>query len=276
MTTLMRNHHDSATAYMMARFADAAYGEPDEVAQSVHTLAVDHFDGLPFSVRSFDIPDTGTQCFIAASADFAVVSFRGTEPSRLQDLLTDANFVRVAGGPYGSKRSRVHRGFWKALYSVVHDEQGFLDFLHDATSQGQPLFITGHSMGGALATLLAAYLSNGHWPQMTVYTFGSPRCGNSGFATLFDQLVKHCWRYVHDNDLYSRFPWQFGRFRHVGQLCYLASDGVLQVDPPFWNFYWDRYRSLFGGLILFVADGHFDHSSAKYVAACAAQTGRLS
>lgn len=272
MKQLLHKQHDHRTAHLMSRFADAAYDEPDQVAGFIYEMSKAEFAGLSFAVRSFDVPASGAQCFIAASSEFVVLSFRGTQPGQMEDLLTDARFVQV-GGPYGSKHSRVHAGFWAALYSLLHFDQGFLEFLHDATRDNQPLYITGHSLGGALATLMAAFLSNGSWPGVAVYTFGSPRVGNRGFAALYDHLVPNTWRYVHDNDLYSRFPWQLGRFRHVGHLCYLNSEWNLQIDPPLWGYYWDRYRSLFGGLCDFARDSHYDHSVLKYVAATAAQLG---
>ena len=72
---------------------------------------------------------------------------------------------------------KVHLGIATALDFVW-------DSFKDRISADRPLFITGHSLGGGLATLAAARLSQGR-DVHGVYTFGSPRVGDSEFAQQF-------------------------------------------------------------------------------------------
>ena len=68
---------------------------------------------------------------------------------------------------------------------------------------------TGHSLGGALATLAAydfrkAARDNGVDLRVACYTFGAPRVGNHAFAKEFNAIVNDCWHVI--NDLVSCLP----------------------------------------------------------------------
>lgn len=73
----------------------------------------------------------------------------------------------------------------------------------------QPASVTicGHSLGGALATLLALDLAaNTTFRNPAVYTYGSPRIGDSLFAATFDQVVKNSWRVANRLDIVPALP----------------------------------------------------------------------
>ena len=69
--------------------------------------------------------------------------------------------------------------------------------------------ITGHSLGGALASLSAAslvYKKIVNDDKLSVYLFGEPRVGNGDYAKNYDRLVKNSWRVVHNRDVVSHLP----------------------------------------------------------------------
>ncbi|CAN0119838.1 unnamed protein product [Ectocarpus sp. 4 AP-2014] len=82
----------------------------------------------------------------------------------------------------------------------------------------RPLYVTGHSLGGALASLAAYDIDkNFTLPDpTTLYTFGSPRVGNGVFARKLDSRVKHHFRLVNDGDLITALPRFFGTYKHAG------------------------------------------------------------
>ncbi len=161
----------------------------------------------------------GTQCAMivpnSTSLDsFGVVVFRGTSKAKDWRNNLDARFV-------AREFARVHRGFQLALDAVQDD-------LRDAIRHiDGPLFFTGHSLGGAVATLAATR----HAPH-AVYTFGSPRVGDADLVGSFE--TTSVYRVVNGADLVTRVPPAIGAngFRHVGELHYLARDGRHLVDPP--------------------------------------------
>ena len=110
-----------------------------------------------------------TQAFVAYNDEYAVLAFRGTEADRLADLKADAR-AKQALCPAGG---RVHSGFMEQYDDVEEQIEQILD--RDEI-KGKPLFITGHSLGGAVATIATRRL-NAERRIAACYTYGSPRVG---------------------------------------------------------------------------------------------------
>jgi triacylglycerol lipase len=171
--------------------------DADEHARLVELLGRGDFD----LIRTFDDRDLGTQAYLVhrRTDDMLVLAFRGTEKD-LQDIRTDLNarFYRRGG-------TRTHRGFLDAWQAVADEVVASLR-AHDS----QRIFVTGHSLGGALAVIATAHLSQD--PAIAdrlaaCYTFGGPRVGDLAFG----QLVKApIYRLVHAADIVPRLP-----FAHV-------------------------------------------------------------
>lgn len=128
---------------------------------------------------------TDTQGFVASrSGDtgpgMAVVSFRGTESTRdwmtNLDLRQDSVMSRNTENP--ATVGNVHAGFHNAFQSVEEQLTGAL-----AECEHLPLYITGHSLGGALATLATWYLKGDR--LAACYTFGAPRVGDDQLLNRF-------------------------------------------------------------------------------------------
>jgi predicted lipase len=155
---------------------------------------------------------TGTQAFaaIGASGSAAFIVFRGTQPDEPSDIGTDAQAVLVDWQAQG----KVHLGFREALNSVWDPIASWLG------ATGLQTWVTGHSLGAALATLVAALV-----PQSRLVNFGSPRVGNDAFASQFDgRSVK---RYVGCCDLVTRLPPAFLGYTHVPGMIYIDRHGKL-------------------------------------------------
>lgn len=154
---------------------------------------------------------TDTQGFVAAhhgedGVDMAVVSFRGTQQTR--DWITNLNFAqdpvdKPGKGP-GRTIGHVHSGFNRAFRSVEVQTRGYLRDLRSI-----PLYLTGHSLGGALAVLATWYLSSDS--LAACYTFGSPRVGDHGLLNHFRTPI---YRIVNGADPVPLVP-PSGRTLHV-------------------------------------------------------------
>ena len=100
------------------------------------------------------------------------------------------------------------------------------------------MLLTGHSLGGALATL-AAYdvalrldkeaAAGRPVPHMTMVNFGSPRVGNTHFAADFDRLVPDAWRVINNNDAVCTVPRLMG-YSHVGHAAKITPDGEVRLE----------------------------------------------
>jgi triacylglycerol lipase len=164
----------------------------------------------------FSDPNTGTQAFAAIDARRAraFIVFRGTQADDPSDLGTDAQ----AGLVDWRGRGRVHLGFRDALYGVWSSIESWL-----AGTTALETWVTGHSLGAALATLTAALL-----PQARLVNFGSPRVGSNEFASQFDG--RGAKRYVDCCDLVPRLPPAFLGYAHIAGMIYIDRNGTVMPD----------------------------------------------
>lgn len=149
-----------------------------------------------------------TQCFVASSSQAVLLSFRGTE--NVGDWISDLNAFSTSR-PYGD----VHRGFLAAFQVVETQLKAIL-----AGLAGRPLLLTGHSLGGALATVAAAEWQ-GQIPIAKVYTFGQPAVGKGSFPAFMQQHYSgKFFRVVNDDDIIPMLP---PTYPHIGRLFHLAA-----------------------------------------------------
>ena len=134
-----------------------------------------------------------TQAYVARNGDFAALAFRGTEANRMKDVRADARAAQTTC-PTGG---RVHSGF-QAQYDDVEDRvEAALDRV-----AGKPLFVTGHSLGGAVATIAAKRL-RAERRLAACYTFGSPRVGTEEWVS---RLKTPVYRMVNSADPVPLIP----------------------------------------------------------------------
>ncbi|KAK4769300.1 hypothetical protein SAY86_027450 [Trapa natans] len=170
-----------------------------------------------------------------------VIAFRGTEQSRWKDLRTDLMLAPAGlnperiGGDF-KQEVQVHSGFLSAydsvrirIISILKTAIGYKDGAGDSWCKWH-VYVTGHSLGGALATLLALELSSSQLSKrgvisVTMYNFGSPRVGNRRFAELYNEKVKDSWRVVNHRDIIPTVPRLMG-YCHVAQPVYLAAGDI--------------------------------------------------
>ncbi len=202
---------------LCAEMARLAYADRDRVARALGTPGFTlgpTFGGSGLGQR---IALRGTEAFVARHPGRAltVLAFRGTESNRPEDLLADL----LTGDVTWPGRGRVHVGFARAFEPVRAEIAQALDGGTDR------LFITGHSLGAAVATLAAADLAT---LRPTLITFGSPRAGDAEFARSLDGLTMR--RFVNCCDLVTRIPPEaFTRGNIESLLDVLLGDGVISA-----------------------------------------------
>lgn len=214
-------------------FAD----NPDALCAELSRLAYVPFEDDPTSLKqalaahglgrfqAFCNAKVGTQGFAAMdTAGTAYVVFRGTEPDSLRDLGTDLSAMPV-GWIAGT---RVHKGFARAydppkrlVTKTQVNPRAAIDAWLEA-SEHRRLVCTGHSLGAALATLLAADRKDAE-----LVTIGSPRVGDAAFAELFDGRPVR--RYVDCADGITIVPPPV-IYVHVGKMAYIDRKGRLHGD----------------------------------------------
>ncbi len=164
-------------------------------------------------IKTFD--NNGTQAILLENDTYIFLGFRGTEVTSIKDIKSDFK-ATTKTCEYGGK---IHSGFDEAFSQVAIDIQQLLD---QDKFKNKPLFITGHSLGGALATVAAKKLTH-KGGIAACYTFGSPRVGNVDWATGIKAPI---YRVVNAVDPVTMMPpsgvtieivsWVFGFIPYIG------------------------------------------------------------
>ena len=236
--------YDPRNAYALGQMADLAYATPAKVAATTKEWG---FSRSQFFSRK------DTQAFLAGNDRIVILAFRGTEPTDLHDWLTDAEFD-LAPNPWG----QVHDGFQRALSYVWRDIRALLP---DYQDKGQALWVTGHSLGAALATLAVASLRQEDKPVYGLYTFGQPRTGDRTFADRFNaDFQARAFRFVNQEDIVTRVPMRLFNYSHVGTYLYLSAEGKISDDMASWFRFLDCAKAALPDLLDMKMDALADHS----------------
>ncbi|MFP2421409.1 lipase family protein [Pseudescherichia vulneris] len=142
----------------------------------------------------------GTQLFYVSNATQLIVSWRGTEVDKLSDIVADGAF-RPTPCPEIISEGRGHKGFLDAYKLAVNkfDENFNVDI--PKLSRDRDLFITGHSLGGALTLIQAAVLKS---YNPLIYTYGMPRIFSASTISQLDEVTH--FRHVNDSDSVTSVP----------------------------------------------------------------------
>ena len=252
---------DLHRAYCLALAAEVVYEEAAIIEQTV----LQHWQFRQF--QFYEVDDT--QCFVAANEDAVIVSFRGTETDRISDWITDLDFDLV-DGPFGGK---IHEGFLEALSNVwelVYRQVGQL-----VENDQRILWVTGHSLGAALATLaVARWREQGH-PVGGLYAFGQPRTGDRTFSRNFDFDFKpYTFRLVNHRDLVTRTPPRSLGYRHTGTFKYFNENGELLDHIGWWRLFLKGWSGPIENLLSWCGEGIRDHSMTQYRELLEAEIGK--
>ena len=222
--------YDEGAAETSALYSSAAYCSPSQVKQWRPAENVKCSSIAQFSVKqTFEVRDTfGTLSLPAGFAyigvdqarKWVVAAFKGSnstmdwifdfwglefdEPCTLPNASTSLLARQTEG--------KVHTGFCR--YYAALAQQGiasaFLTLLN--AHPGYEAVITGHSLGGAVATLFSydVYDTSHGTVKPLLHTFGQPRVGDYDFSRALLRRVRNAYRIVHRRDVVPHLPLCFG------------------------------------------------------------------
>ena len=230
---------------LFAELSQIAYMPPEPALVCVRRIG--------FS-DSFYIERDGAEAYWFRNRHDSVLVCRGTEPNEWNDVKADVDAVTVLAETIG----RVHSGFkrevddlWPMLQRAIAENE-------------QPLWLAGHSLGGAMATVLArrCTVSQISSKLQGLFTYGSPRVGDRAY-------VNYCplthFRWVNNNDIVTRVPPTWIGYCHGGCEMYIDCEGRVRVVEG-WRRVLDRLRGFVRGLIRLDIDHFSDHSIEHYIA----------
>lgn len=266
LLTSTLEHKSSQMLLTSSWLAAIAYQTPSMINRNVYgrygtsNLNIHH-------IREEKEHKTDTEIFVFGKKDttygskggVVVVSCRGSEPNSFADwIFTDFNLKQKRVFHAAEGDQRIHRGF---LYATDAIWEGLMETLEKETEPFDKftLLITGHSLGAALAVVIAARIKyvaeygdtekeRDFCTKLTnstlVHSFGQPRVGNPAFCEWYDSTLRdRTLRVVYGMDIVPRVPptdgfWITGNqdWGHVGELAYFNREGVLSPDSDYINF----------------------------------------
>jgi hypothetical protein len=257
--------NNAAVCAEMARLAYSRkepefWFDRDQIAATLNSRG---FTSVQFFESQGTSDGKGTHCFLASDPvqRLAIVAFRGTDATDENDLKFDVNAIQMHWGPGG----QVHTGFAHALAQV----QDKLLAAINALNSGM-IFYTGHSLGAAMATLLASLRPPDH-----LYTIGSPLVGDNDFLKTLATVS--ATRFVDCCDMVTRVPpenlYPFNPYKHFGLPSYIDRNRDLRENPTNAFIRGDRLRAFLSYLLKYswrpgdVAVRELaDHAPINYIA----------
>lgn len=203
----------------------------------------------------------GSFCWAGFDGERIVITFRGTEPKTLADWATNLNGVsRSCEALLGEN---VHGGFLRAYLSLHTHVLGFVS--ENCKDKSIPIFLVGHSMGGALAEICAAYLGETENAVYT-YTVGAPPIYRRRARKVWERMyAKNAIRVVYKNDMVPLLS-NVTHLHHGSPLVYMDQRGNIYDNKGglsgWFGRLWYRLRTInFRFTAVFR-----DHSWQKYLA----------
>jgi hypothetical protein len=159
-----------------------------------------------------------------ATNKIVIVAFRGTQ--YLHDWMDDFDFIPAPYAPVPG-RGTVHRGF-QLVYLTIREN--LMALMKGKAGGYRQVYITGHSLGGALCALAALDIVNAQ-PALapTVYTWAEPRVGHDDFVSFFNTHVNICYRIVNVWDVVPHLPPDIAGYEHEGSQVTIDSGFSLDV-----------------------------------------------
>jgi triacylglycerol lipase len=246
---MIKNLSFAEQSAFFARLSNLAYQAPKEAQKSFKKAG---FKDIVY------YGNDGSNAYVVESDTDIVIVCRGTEVKEWSDVKAD---LSIALAPSRTGIGRVHRGFrtytdkiWEPIKS------------HIANIKGKELWITGHSLGAAMATLMArrCILDISLQVPQALFTYGSPRVGDRDYINEFNTLVTH-HRWVNDGDIVTKVPFA-PLYYHCGTMHHIGSNGKVTVEYDR-KISWTRILSLLlpHGIFKLISGDAKDHSSELYV-----------
>ena len=199
---------------------------------------------------------SGSQAYsFCTDTDMVIVS-RGTESDCWKDIRTN-----LRTWPTETKSGgKVHKGFLR--YSEYVWPKIVKD-LRIAKESKLNVWFTGHSLGGAIALILASFCESYSFipTPIQVYTYGAPRVG---WPKYVNSLAINHVRWVNNNDAVAYLPPRIMGYKHHGFEYYLNAWGNVR-SPTLWQRIKDKFRGYWFAWKQGKIDSFSDHSVSDYV-----------
>ncbi|RAL11160.1 lipase family protein [Aspergillus homomorphus CBS 101889] len=224
VSTTVRTQLDLFAQYSAAAYCSTNLDSPNTSVTCTNGLCPLLTAAKAESLSEFEDSDSygDTAGFLAVDPTNKklVVSFRGS--SSIENWVANLDFIFQDASAI-CRGCQVHQGFFKAWSSVAAT---LTTEIKAAVTKypGYTLVFTGHSLGGALATIGATVLRNAGYP-VQLYTYGAPRVGNTALANYITSKGSGSnFRVTHLNDVVPRLPPRLLGYSHPSPEYWITSN----------------------------------------------------
>jgi hypothetical protein len=151
-------------------------------------------------------PDRIDAVLVGENPDGIIVACRGTLPPSLHSTASMLDWLddftcepESAPGLPG----KVHTGFYEAVSALIGP---VIDHVKQLNPNAKRVYVTGHSKGGAMASIAAYLMHASQIPITQVVTFASPKPGDSAFLAGYQQIIGNQLRYENYDDVVPLLP----------------------------------------------------------------------
>jgi len=241
-------NRDPMVAHLLAVLSGYSYADTATVAMMAGRLGMEGGSCVGVS-QTVDAMNIFSTAYLIQSrcGRVAVLCYRGTEPANFGNWLGDADVGSDAMN-FGGARLAIHAGFHR---NVAATRRPILDLLNAAArgeSLGRPgaptdhpleaLYVTGHSLGGAMAAIFALRLAaDGDQPLLleklrAIYTFGQPLVAGGPLPDAGIPVARRLFRHVNARDIVPSLPFAaWGPLQHFGQEFRYADGAWTRHEP---------------------------------------------
>jgi len=231
--------YDPATALYMGQLSELAYWKADQL-EGLFNRVDSLYPESNLHYQFLDNEKTHTQALLWCTKNFLVIAFRGTEPSKLRDWLSDAKFwnyennpsqnVSLANMPPG------HGGFRKSLMELITEKEIFHEIdkivkksSPEANLSEFPVYLTGHSLGAAISQLFIECLHYKKYNFAGAYHFAPPLAVS---CSLSEYMKANFGDRVYDIVNYKDYIPRAGRngVAHFGKFYRICDDNLLYKE----------------------------------------------
>jgi len=232
---------------LFAKLSSIAYNNTKEAKSQAKKLG--------FTTTEFYEKD-GAQAYRFMNKDDLVIACRGTQPTEFNDLKADLKALPVMAETVG----RVHIGFKTEvddLWPMIEED------INRKVNVSKTLWFTGHSLGAAMATIMASRAKHNVElnDPVELFTYGSPRVGWRMYCNSLN-VIHHRWK--NNNDIVTTVPLAVMGFKHHGTQHYINAYGNVR-KPTGWQMFKDRLRGMWMGIKKGKIDNFGDHSMVEYI-----------